>query len=460
MLRRKSKGARRTRIIIGLLLMMLLASVAMLFGLKAHQEQRRKLESLARGANEAVRQRATVIQQQTQTARETLPADAPISRDWTLQDTADACKPLLETDLALLQTIAREALARAPADKQREYENVQTRAQNAATTGTATPFEQDVAQHADSQDDMLRIACAYLAAFAPLREAEQALDRGLFTVPKMDDVFWNLPLILGDLAALRAFGELQDGDARRALQSTLHAYAFQQAYTTSKWFGYEFGNYVRHCNQCDFVLERIVDALFRDAPLSSEERERIIAVVGWRPSREQMIQDLYVFAAKDPKEVLGNTSKAMPFGIQLPPIVQGPLRNRGIYEAIKNAEPLIGRPPYEVARQFDNLPTKAPAFADFTQHVLWVAHDISRSWGERAGREELMRMAFALKDYRRAHGQYPAKLEESGTDSLPPVPRVPENGLHYDYASDGKSFTFSYTSQTRNKTHVAYEARE
>lgn len=390
-------------------------------------------------------------------ARNNLPPDAPISRDWSIDKTVIACAHLMETDLELLRRIQWAFSFREPRDPENLFGSVRKQVQTDIERQRATKFEQDVACHLDSKDDVLRLAHDYVVAFSPRREAEQALERGLFPTEELgtgsrDGSQRRMPMLprqLGDLVAVRALGELQARDARSALKSILHAYAFAQNATEQNACLGQMSvsdgqRYIRTSQLYwlfDCVLERVIDDVWRDTPLSDDERRHVIAVVGWRPTRDELLQGLYVLAARRPRSVRPQAADVTAFGIPLPRFIANPVRTRGVSELLRELEPLMARYSYEVHDQHLALAQKLAPKADFTQAVLEWAVAVNELWSDRAAREKLLELVLALKDYARTHGEYPQRLDDVKDASFCPVPISPWTGIPYLYTSDGKTFT-------------------
>lgn len=449
MLRRKDRGTRKTRRTLVFLVFAVLLLADMMWAARAHLEHRRYAQELARKAAETAKKREADSSAHLDQARQALPADAPIPHDWTVQQISDAFEPLQRTDLKLLTKLAQAAVTRDAEARQRNYEVVRTHVQ-AALQGSATDLERAIAEHIDSQTDVVRIAFDYIVRFQPLRDAEQALDRHLFQLQTDSDA--ETAYTLGDLATLRGSEELWAGKAREAMESTLHAYEFYQATRTGSLAAFSYYRRGARCERADWLFERIADAVWKETPLSDSDRERAIAVIGGRPSKDELVEDFYALAAADPADMFGSPDSGS-YLAYVPKSMAAPVRTRGSEELIGRLAPLMGLPAYEHDKEWKEALRRTPKWADATRSMWDTAKFANETWCARGTRAELTRAAFQLKDYRRSHGEYPEQ-------PIAPLPCSPVTGKNYEYTRTDKGFVIRYFSERMRKTETAWEAIE
>lgn len=260
------------------------------------------------------------------------------------------------------------------------------------------------------------------------------------------------PYALAPLAALRGYGALGAGEPREALAAVLHSYGFLQA-------GWDPNNFTTvFMLQCaDYVLAEIANTVWPDAPFTEAERKECLAAIGWRPSPEQIRQTLYLWVGKDPDTYYGPPT-AVQDTRDLVLRVLRPLRNAGIYDRARELTPLFGKAPFEVAEQLQAIENRIPRYAQFTRDVISFAIHSNKGASYRPVQADVARVAFALKDYQKQHGEYPATLDGLSPDPIPALPLAPETGNPCVYRSDGKTFTIVIPGLRTHSDYVSWKS--
>lgn len=271
----------------------------------------------------------------------------------------------------------------------------------------------------------------FLRQSKPLHEMEAALKSGL--LEDISTAYRNpLESCLVKVAVLfagRSACELAGGDAPRALETLLAGY--DMADLLADWVHiYGPGNRYNADRVLDKVLWRLVDA----GPVSPGDQERILASPDARKATDRLAKTLRTHAAN---LEIGEESdhRGYPDSVDLAFAFTG----RGALEAADRLIALLDMPPYRARGHLASIGEHKIA-GYWVNRFLDSAVQAYKMHARESLTGDMTHLAFALKDWQRDHGAYPASLEELQPFPLAAMPVEPLTGDPIRYQTDGGSF--------------------
>lgn len=484
--RKKNAKFRSTRIIfavIGCVLGLILLIVMAKFRI---DPERAKIEAKTKEVVTAAKEREVKRQAAVEQARAALPPDAGIPRDWSL----DACLQALHPNRTAIQLgditqftrllLSEEDSTPANADAgqnktlpgrvlasgetvtrsgESDLQKFQNRIDNARQAGNITPIEDSLDVTKYGRDAVLSNIDTYLTALRPLQEAEAAYEHGIFFAEAPTSVRNTGPssFALIDALACRAVFESRRGEIDKAIHTYSNAQDMQRIVTEAR----------NTLPSPDFFhLERIADFAWRIAPLTQTQRDQLFAHVALPIPPERLVEIMHrmVQANRDDLERVTTEQRRQTMGAARVLIIQyvASRDSSAMNRSIQQLTPLVALPPYQALPAMERIGAEESERKIFAVFSPWLASQIAVRHATSALNNamlDVIRVAFALKDYRHAHGEYPKTLDALSPDPIPPLPTDPFSGQPMLYESDGKTFTIALEKMAKNGGQSIFNKR-
>lgn len=430
MIRHKHRGAKRTRWIFGVLALVLLSLIGMMF-YAAHQRQLRD-QAMAVAQREQA-ERAEAKAKALEKARRELPPDAGVPADWQF---GEATANLPHDQIITAYANAYLTFSRGNVD--RDFQVAQNKVENAIDAGQQDPLLQQIDQRQHNRDEILASLGAYLETAPGIVAFENALRFGL-VAPDANNS-WHLRRF-SEALALRALAEARQGNADAAVQSLLNAVTTARILEEAQEYYRSFG-YAR----CQIALVKIIDAAWRTAPLSPEHRQRLVDAFVCDNTVDRIAEcmhaDLRSFYEGPPnlRRPDDDTPALLRAGQMF---FEKTVGCAALPRTIQQLETLLRAQPHTVAPQLFALWKGIPRFAYRTEgYIGEMLRNYAAGWRSTIT-PGIIRLAFALKDYKREHGQYPDSLAGLGP-GFPPSPVDPVSGAPMVYSRKEAGFVITF----------------
>ncbi len=412
-----------TRLLLGLFLLVLVAVIAVAKALPRPQDNG-EITGILEGAAADRLARAEAVAR----ARAVVPEDAAVSSDWDYRPLlAEFRGGRLEALLALASSYTEEPSHIPPYHIPRIRQALGKHGPASPPGPFHFPFDLD----GTPQPETLARLGDFLRRSQPLTEVKAAVELGLFQ--DIVDVYRN-PLeadvvSMVVLLAGRAMGELLAGEAATAADTLLAGYQltwlcgdWPHYYGHSHWY---FGNKV-----LDRVLWRVVDA----APPDDALRKRLLDAMDARKPVDRLGRALLIQAANTE---IGEESEHR--GYPQPVNLGFAFAGREAMARMKQFVPLLAQPPWRTRGE-------AAAIGAHVVGGYWInrlldgAVQAYKLHSREAVMGDIIRLAFALKAWRDAHGAYPASLGELQPPPLAEMPTEPLTGEPLQYEATPATF--------------------
>lgn len=300
-------------------------------------------------------------------------------------------------------------------------------------------------------DQLASLFCTFLRECKPLRELEAGVRLGLMAdvadayENPMDSRLTNCAVYL----AGRALCEVRAGDTAAALETLLSGYDL--AALLADWpHGYAHSQRFFADRVLDTALYRIVEA----GPLSAVDRDRILAKLELRKPVDKLAISLRTQAARiEIGEGAGDRELPQPIAVGFA------FAGRGALDRIEQLISLLDTPPYAVRDQLRAISKHRPA-AQWVNRLLDNAVQDYKMHTRESLMADIARLAFALDDWRRAKGAYPAAIEELAPFPLPEMPVDPVTGAAVVYARAGEGYTLGVWDEDSLPGEFLWEAKK
>ena len=314
----------------------------------------------------------------------------------------------------------------------------------------------DLTKH--NREEVLAYVESFIANLRPLQEAEEAHKRGVFAARGIGlaEVIREIGLaevtrdplslyaVLPDALAYRAILEAHRGDIEKAVASCSDACGMSCRVSEAQ------GDLLARAPA--WYVRFMADVAWKKRPLTQEQRERLISSLVPRIAPERMPEVMLRRVAESHRSTqeFAEMVRATSFSrILMRPVCSalGVCFEAQVDFCARRLYPLLTQSSRPTATEIDRA-LSTPFFppSSFTAQARSLASEVADDTVKAARNNcmpDVVRAFFALKDYQRAHGEYPKALDGLCPAPIPALPDDPVSGGPMIYESDGKTFTIS-----------------
>lgn len=395
--RRRFRPKRGTYLSILVLVLLLVTIVGLIFYARwqTHSPDRAKLATTLL----ELQQRSVDAKNAVLKAREGLPPGSPLAPPW---DCRSALSQGGSTENQLFTVMARmfvDSNGALPAEK---IDTLRSQLAILRANKQLTPFMQSVDPETNTPEQILVHVREALCASDELQKLEEGLACGLCAdVAVYDERGQTMGVKAVSLAA-RAVAEAQAGNPTKAVDTCLAAYRLVELATRGRLL-----NGVAEASETNMLTDRAVWAIADATTLPAADQERLLAEIDKRRSTTDMA-DACRFSAARMETGQSWQRERHDFFFRF---FMG-RSTRGTAKIAERFIPLLGEPPYKTKNQIDDIRNTFTGNRGNDHPFVWTAVGAYLRHADDVSRAEAAHVGFALKNWKRDHGAYPAALSE------------------------------------------------